>query len=178
MHAHTIERGRERGGIFSVNRLSVPISKHRLIGSFLAVTGVTTTSSLLIVTMLRSCLDRFASNIGIVLTNKFLLSPYGFRYPVFLTLCHMVACMLMSSAVEAAGIVQRQPIKTTAQFWKIVALSTAFLVAVALGNVSLRFIPVSFSQVCLLHCRPQVLVAHKMPGRFCFYHNQDWHVNS
>jgi hypothetical protein len=90
---------------------------------------------------------RFASSIGIALTNKFLLSNYGFSYPVFLTLCHMLACTLMSSAAEAAGIVQPQTIKTSSQFRKIVAQSTAFLVSVALGNVSLRYIPVSFFQV-------------------------------
>ena len=39
---------------------------------------------------------RFASNIGILLLNKHLLGGYGFRYPIFLTLCHMVACVVLS----------------------------------------------------------------------------------
>ena len=39
---------------------------------------------------------RFASNIGILLLNKHLLGGYGFRYPVFLTLCHMLACLILS----------------------------------------------------------------------------------
>lgn len=39
---------------------------------------------------------RFASNIGILLLNKHLLGGYGFRFPVLLTLCHMVACVILS----------------------------------------------------------------------------------
>lgn len=39
---------------------------------------------------------RFASNIGILLLNKHLLGGYGFRYPIFLTLCHMLACVVLS----------------------------------------------------------------------------------
>ncbi|KAF7816051.1 putative sugar phosphate/phosphate translocator [Senna tora] len=38
----------------------------------------------------------YSSNIGVLLLNKYLLSNYGFRYPIFLTLCHMLACSLLS----------------------------------------------------------------------------------
>ena len=79
--------------------------------------------------------------------NKVLLGSYGFRFPVFLTLCHMVGCMALSAVGEAAGAVRRQPIKSQTQALKIAALSVAFLLSVVLGNVALRFIPVSFSQV-------------------------------
>ena len=41
---------------------------------------------------------RYLSNTGIILLNKYLLGNYGFRYPVFLTACHMTACFLMSQA--------------------------------------------------------------------------------
>ena len=35
----------------------------------------------------------YFSNIGVILLNKYLLSVYGFRYPIFLTMMHMVrAC--------------------------------------------------------------------------------------
>jgi hypothetical protein len=89
---------------------------------------------------------RYTSNIGILLTNKYLLSNYGFKYPIFITLCHMVACTIMSYAAEVSGIVKRQPIKTRMHFMKVAFLSTAFLLSVTLGNASLRFIPVSFAQ--------------------------------
>lgn len=42
------------------------------------------------------CPARFASNIGIVLLNKHLLGGYGFRFPIFLTFCHMLACFIFS----------------------------------------------------------------------------------
>lgn len=90
---------------------------------------------------------RYASNIGILLTNKYLLSNYGFKYPIFLTLCHMVSCTIMSYGAELAGLVKRQTIKTRIHLVKVTALSAAFLLSVALGNSSLRFIPVSFAQV-------------------------------
>ena len=38
----------------------------------------------------------YSSNIGVLLLNKYLLSNYGFRYPVFLTMCHMLACSALS----------------------------------------------------------------------------------
>ena len=46
---------------------------------------------------------RFASNIGILLLNKHLLGGYGFRFPIFLTLCHMLACVVLSQAGTAAS---------------------------------------------------------------------------
>eukprot|EP00884_Botryococcus_braunii_P000252 jgi/Botrbrau1/10227/Bobra.0362s0017.1 len=88
----------------------------------------------------------YSSNIGILLTNKYLLSNYGFKYPIFITLCHMLACTVMSYAAEVAGIVRRQSMTSHVHFLKVAALSTAFLCSVALGNSSLRFIPVSFAQ--------------------------------
>lgn len=40
----------------------------------------------------------YSSNIGVILLNKYLLSNYGFRFPIFLTMCHMTACALLSYA--------------------------------------------------------------------------------
>ena len=41
----------------------------------------------------------YICNIGVLLLNKYLLSSYGFRYPIFLTMCHMSACSLFSYVV-------------------------------------------------------------------------------
>lgn len=41
---------------------------------------------------------RYLSNTAMLLLNKHLLGGYGFRFPVFLTACHMAACVLMSQA--------------------------------------------------------------------------------
>ena len=96
---------------------------------------------------LPTALCRYASNTGLLILNKWLLSTYGFRKPVFLTLCHMLACSTMGAGAAAARVVPPQPIKSPEQFRKIAALAMVFCLSVVLGNVALRFIPVSFSQV-------------------------------
>ena len=52
----------------------------------------------------------------------------------------------MSYALAASGTVTLQPVKSRQQFYKIASLALIFCVTVVLGNVSLRFIPVSFNQ--------------------------------
>lgn len=89
----------------------------------------------------------YGSNIGVLLLNKYLLSNYGFKYPVFLTLCHMTACSLLSYvAIACMKVVPMQSIKSTAQLLKIAGLSVVFCFSVVCGNVSLRYLPVSFNQ--------------------------------
>ncbi|EPS66893.1 plastidic phosphate translocator-like protein2, partial [Genlisea aurea] len=89
----------------------------------------------------------FSSNIGVLLLNKYLLSNYGFKYPIFMTLCHMTACSLLSYiAIVWIKIVRLQTIKSRKQFMKIAALSAIFCFSVVSGNVSLRYLPVSFNQ--------------------------------
>lgn len=88
----------------------------------------------------------YGSNIGVLLLNKYLLSIYGFKYPAFLTLCHMLACSVMSYGLAISNTVMLQPVKSRQQFYKISTLALIFCIAVVLGNVSLRFIPVSFNQ--------------------------------
>lgn len=89
----------------------------------------------------------YSSNIGVLLLNKYLLSSYGFRYPIFLTMCHMTACSLLSYiAIAWMKLVPMQTIRSPKQFWKIAALSFVFCGSVVSGNISLRFLPVSFNQ--------------------------------
>ncbi|MFQ6647914.1 hypothetical protein Gotur_021069 [Gossypium turneri] len=89
----------------------------------------------------------YSSKIGVLLLNKYLLSNYGFKYPIFLTMCHMTACSLLSYiAIAWMKIVPMQTIRSRVQFFKISALSLVFCVSVVFGNISLRFLPVSFNQ--------------------------------
>lgn len=88
----------------------------------------------------------YGSNIGVILLNKVLLSQFHFRFPVFLTLCHMLACSATSWAVATSRLVPLQHVKSRAQLAKISLLGLVFSLTVVLGNVSLRFIPVSFNQ--------------------------------
>lgn len=89
----------------------------------------------------------YGTNIGVLLLNKYLLSNYGFKYPVFLTMCHMTACSLFSYiAIAFMKVVPMQRINSRKQFMKTSVLSLVFCFSVVLGNVSLRFLPVSFNQ--------------------------------
>ncbi|KAJ8437903.1 hypothetical protein Cgig2_031419 [Carnegiea gigantea] len=89
----------------------------------------------------------YSSNIGVLLLNKYLLSNYGFKYPIFLTMCHMTACSLLSYiAITWLKIVPMQTIRSRVQFAKIAALSAIFCASVVSGNISLRYLPVSFNQ--------------------------------
>ncbi|KAI4372200.1 hypothetical protein MLD38_010464 [Melastoma candidum] len=89
----------------------------------------------------------YLSNIGVLLLNKYLLSFYGFRYPIFLTMLHMVSCSIYSYlAIRVLSIVPFQQILSRRQFLKVFALTSIFCFSVVCGNTSLRYIPVSFNQ--------------------------------
>ncbi|XP_057536018.1 probable sugar phosphate/phosphate translocator At3g11320 [Amaranthus tricolor] len=89
----------------------------------------------------------YSSNIGVILLNKYLLSNYGFKYPIFLTMCHMTASSLLSYiAIVWLKVVPMQTIRSRVQFAKITALSAIFCASVVSGNISLRYLPVSFNQ--------------------------------
>ncbi|KAM7260212.1 hypothetical protein ACFE04_015953 [Oxalis oulophora] len=89
----------------------------------------------------------YSSNIGVLLLNKYLLSNYGYKYPIFLTLCHMLACSLFSYiAISWLKVVPMQTIRSKKQFFKISALGLIFCFSVVGGNISLRYLPVSFNQ--------------------------------
>jgi drug/metabolite transporter (DMT)-like permease len=92
-------------------------------------------------------LSWYFSNIGVLLLNKYLLSIYGYRFPIFLTAIHMLSCSLYSfAAVRWLRLVQPQCISSQRQFTKIAFLSLIFCLSVVCGNTSLRYIPVSFNQ--------------------------------
>lgn len=89
----------------------------------------------------------YSSNIGVILLNKYLLGNYGFKYPIFLTLCHMMACSMFSYvAISWLKVVPLQTIRSRVQFLKISALGVIFCLSVVTGNISLKYLPVSFNQ--------------------------------
>ncbi|CAL9759140.1 unnamed protein product [Musa acuminata subsp. burmannicoides] len=89
----------------------------------------------------------YFSNIGVLLLNKYLLSIYGYRYPVFLTALHMASCSAYSAvALRWLCLVPFQPVSSRRQLFKIAALGAIFCFSVVCGNASLRFLPVSFNQ--------------------------------
>lgn len=89
----------------------------------------------------------YSTNIGVLLLNKFLLSNYGFAFPIFLTMCHMSACAVLSYiSIVFMKVVPYQRIKSRSQFFRIATLSVVFCASVVGGNISLRYLPVSFNQ--------------------------------
>lgn len=58
----------------------------------------------------------------------------------------MLACSLMSYGLAASHAVLLQPVKTRQHMYKIGILALVFCITVVLGNISLKFIPVSFNQ--------------------------------
>ncbi|TKY55404.1 sugar phosphate/phosphate translocator [Spatholobus suberectus] len=111
----------------------------------------------------------YLSNIGVLLLNKYLLSFYGYRFPIFLTMLHMLSCAAYSyAAINFLEIVPLQHIHSKRQFLKIFALSAIFCFSVVCGNTSLRYLPVSFNQAvgattpfftavfaCLITCKKE-----------------------
>lgn len=62
-------------------------------------------------------------------------------------MCHMSACAILSYiSIAFLKIVPLQHIKSKSQFFKIATLSTVFCASVVGGNISLRYLPVSFNQ--------------------------------
>lgn len=59
----------------------------------------------------------------------------------------MVACALMGYITFLANVVPRQYIQSRWQLLKITVLACVFCSSVVLGNISLKYIPVSFNQV-------------------------------
>ncbi|KAJ6345230.1 hypothetical protein OIU78_007991 [Salix suchowensis] len=71
----------------------------------------------------------------------------GSSTPIFLTLCHMMACSLFSYiAISWLKIVPLQTMRSRSQFLKISGLGIIFCSSVVAGNISLRYLPVSFNQ--------------------------------
>jgi len=59
----------------------------------------------------------------------------------------MITCSLMSGVLAAGNLVPVQHISSARQFGKVTVLALVFCLSVVLGNISLKYIPVSFNQV-------------------------------
>lgn len=103
----------------------------------------------------------YASNIGVLLLNKYLLSVYGFRFPLLLTACHMSACAVLSTLAQHASPRPRSSSspRSHRQLARVALLGAVFCASVVAGNVSLRHLPVSFNQACATYAALVPVVA-------------------
>lgn len=92
-------------------------------------------------------LSWYASNISVLLLNKWLLSSTSFRQPVFLTLCQMIVCVALGFCFSQAKLLPVRPLRSKSQFGRVALLSLLFCVTVVLGNLSLKYIAISFNQM-------------------------------
>lgn len=62
----------------------------------------------------------------------------------------MLACAGWGHAASSLKLVPQQHVQSKWQLAKIAVLATIFCLTVVMGNVSLRYIPVSFNQACFV----------------------------
>lgn len=132
------------------------------------------------------CFWWYVANIGVLLGNKYLLSNTGFQQPVsrigggeptppsassatslrcpphaqvFLTLCHMVACLLLGAAFSASGWTPLKPLKSRQQLVKVAVLAAIFCATIVLGNASLKCVLLGAT-----HARLHACGAHSRPA--------------
>jgi hypothetical protein len=75
---------------------------------------------------------------------------YNFQYPLFVTLCHQVCCCFFSAiAIETCPLqlnVKAKPLTGTV-LARVRVLALVFAISIACGNVALRYVFPSFTQV-------------------------------
>jgi drug/metabolite transporter (DMT)-like permease len=90
----------------------------------------------------------FVFNISIANVNKWIFTNYDFRYPVFLTLIHMVCSMILSAISIRGGWYPLKEIPTWSKWCqKILPLAVIFCASIVAGNIGLKYIFVSYAQI-------------------------------
>lgn len=89
----------------------------------------------------------FLANGTTVIFNKYIFQELSFRNPLSLTLIHMtVQTILAVLTIDGLGAVKKVEVDRRDYYRKIVIISLVFCSNICLGNVALRFVPVSFMQ--------------------------------
>jgi solute carrier family 35, member E3 len=89
----------------------------------------------------------FLANGSTVIFNKYIFKTMLFRFPLTLTLIHMfLQSVLAVFTIDVAGLVERVHVERDDYYSKLLVISAVFCSNICLGNVALRFVPVSFMQ--------------------------------
>ncbi|GAX83205.1 hypothetical protein CEUSTIGMA_g10631.t1 [Chlamydomonas eustigma] len=82
-----------------------------------------------------------------VFYNKFLLSYFGFYYPITLTLWHMVVCTSLATACVQSGLVKALEIPNELYIKKIIPIAACYAGALWTSNAAYALTSVSFAQM-------------------------------
>lgn len=89
----------------------------------------------------------YATNIFTVVLNKYLFQMINFTFPLTLTALHMLVSTIGSfAAIKIFKLVPFQSVPKDKLITSILPLGAVFCINIILGNISLRWIPVSFMQ--------------------------------
>jgi len=106
-----------------------------------------------------------ACNVTLGTANKAIFSIIGFKYPVFLTMCHMIASHSMSALYLALYDSDSKAPKpeTIRRVWM---LSVTFCLSITLNNIGLKYVFVSFYEILSACTAPiTMLIAVLMQGK-------------
>eukprot|EP01112_Ceratiomyxa_fruticulosa_P012178 TRINITY_DN3361_c0_g1_i2.p1 TRINITY_DN3361_c0_g1~~TRINITY_DN3361_c0_g1_i2.p1 ORF type:complete len:328 (-),score=45.02 TRINITY_DN3361_c0_g1_i2:53-1036(-) len=86
-------------------------------------------------------------NVSTVILNKYIYQVFNFKYPFSLTGVHMAVCFIGAFILlRVTKTFPMQPISSNEITRRILPLSLLFCSNIILGNISLRWVPVSFMQ--------------------------------
>lgn len=89
----------------------------------------------------------FLANGTTVIFNKYIFQKMGFRCPLTLTLIHMsTQSVLAYLAIDVFKYVDKVVVEPADYWSKLIVIAAVFCCNICLGNVSLRYVPVSFMQ--------------------------------
>jgi drug/metabolite transporter (DMT)-like permease len=89
----------------------------------------------------------FIANGSTVIFNKYIFQRMGFQCPLTLTLIHMsTQATLAYVTIDVLGMVDKVTVDPADYWSKLIVIAAVFCCNICLGNVSLRYVPVSFMQ--------------------------------
>lgn len=89
----------------------------------------------------------FLANGSTVIFNKYIFQTMEFHAPLTLTLIHMtIQSLLAYLTITVFSLVEKVPVDSSDYTSKLLVIASVFCFNICLGNVSLRYVPVSFMQ--------------------------------
>jgi solute carrier family 35, member E3 len=89
----------------------------------------------------------FLANGSTVIFNKYIFQTMNFRCPLTLTFIHMsTQSVLAYLTIDVFGAVDKVAVEPADYWSKMIVIAAVFCCNICLGNISLRYVPVSFMQ--------------------------------